>query len=122
MKIVLTISTVVVNSPSGHRSASSTNGSATPACDQQARVRLRLPRAVEVPGLEQAQELGVVDLEHVDLAAGVVRAEALVVQPRSERDVLRVPEPRHGDLLADEVVGRGDARRPCARRTTRRRR
>ena len=110
MKIVFASSTcVVVNWPSGHRSASSTNGSATPAWTRRLGYGSGSHAPSRWPASEQAEELRVVDLEHVDLAARVVRAEALVVQPGPERDVLRVAEAGDRDLLADEVVGRGDA-------------
>ena len=77
--------------------------------DQTRRPGLRHPGAVDLALLEQVQRVRVRGRQHLDVAAALFCAEAVVQQVLAQRDVLRVAELRPGDPLAVEVAGLLDA-------------
>ena len=80
--------------------------------DQPGRPRLGHPGAVDLPGHEGLEDLGVLLGLDADVAPTLERRlVALLGEPGPQRDVLGVAELRGGQGRAGEVVGRGDVGR-----------
>ena len=77
--------------------------------DQAGGPRLRSPRGIEVLFQEQGQLVRIGHGDNLDVAALVVRLQAVFLKPVAERDILRVAELRRGNALAVKVFRLVDA-------------
>ena len=107
---VVTMRWVVTNWPSGQRSRLVDEGVPAALLDQARGPRLGHPGAVDRPGLERRQGVGVVLRCDVHVTATrSVGDVPLLLQPRPQRDVLGVAERRRRQGRAGEVLRGVDA-------------